>query len=176
MEIAAVMDIHLETAKLLHQEHMAVRELLQRTERTLLAAPADPPPAADPGPMTGLMAGLLAELGAALENEVTRHFAFEELQVFPRLKAAGEHELPALLHEEHEVIRPLGHRVSTLARQARADGFDAASWKEFRATTLELAHLLLEHIEKEEMGLVPAVDDMLDEAADAEIMTDFAMS
>ena len=61
-------------------------------------------------------------------------------------------------------MRPLGRRLAALARTGAQSGFDATSWAEFRQVSGELSERMLIHIQKEEMALLP----LLEEAMDAE--------
>ena len=81
------------------------------------------PPAADaPG-----VSATLTALATAIDGEITGHFAFEEEQLFPRLAEVGDGDLGDFLAEEHEIILPLGQRLSQLARDAAEGGFDATA-------------------------------------------------
>lgn len=153
------------TARLLHREHMAARDLLRRLESLLSRHAPDAP--ADPAePAVGT---LLADLAAALEGEVVNHFDFEEEALFPLLEEDGSGAICALLGDDHVVIRPLLAQVAALARGARSQGFTPESWRGFHRLGFELVERLGDHIEKEEMGLVPMIDDLLDEARDREL-------
>ncbi len=158
------------TARVLHEEHMATGNLLSRVERALAAHQPDHPPAPGDGPF----GRLLGDLIAALEGEIRRHFAFEEDRIFPILAAVGDGDIGDMLSEEHAEILPLATELTELARTARRDGFDPAAWNRFRRVGLSFAELLGAHIEKEENGLIPAVEAMLDPTADDELATDYA--
>src|SRR3972149_2298403 len=84
----------------LHEEHVAVIDLLGRFARALDPRGPAPPAAADP-----TWRVLLPQVGRALEYEITRHFELEETELFPRLHERGEGDLAELLFEDHEVIR-----------------------------------------------------------------------
>lgn len=127
----------------LHEEHEATLALWGRVEQSIVSGKSDP--------------ALLKQAAAALENEVTRHFEFEEKVLFPRLEAAGEGDIAELLTEEHAAIRSAAARFAGLLDS------------DPKATALELAERLMSHIQKEEMSLLPALDDLLDEAADQEL-------
>lgn len=150
------------TSRRLHEEHEATLELLARFE--LLAARAtDAPPSGD------AWAAHARTLAAALELEVARHFEFEERELFPRLAAAGEAEIGELLAEEHVTIRAVAGPLPAQLRASLVAGFDAAAWRALRAAGLELAERLRGHIQKEEMGLLPAIEDLLDAGVDREL-------
>jgi DUF438 domain-containing protein len=132
----------------LHEEHQATLALWARVEASLAAGKTD--------------AALLRAAAAALADEIERHFAFEEEQLFPRLAAGGEGDIAELLREEHVTIRAAGREFIALAKQDAAD-------PRLRALGLELAERLVSHVQKEEMSLLPALDDLLDESADQQL-------
>ena len=152
--------------RLLHDEHLATIQVLETLESRLLGAYRHAPP----DPAEPEVARTLRAVADALDGEVGRHFEFEEEHVFPRVAAEGDSDIVAYLTEEHAAIRPLAEDVVRSARAAAADGFDAAAWARFRPLGLELVERLVSHIQKEEMGLLPVLDDILDEAADRELV------
>jgi len=152
----------------LHDEHVAIIDLLGRFGRALERPGAGAPAADDAGWRV-----LLAQLGGALEYEVTRHFDLEETQLFPRLHARGEGDLAELLLEDHEAIREVTRPLLGLVAQAQAAKLDAAGWRALKALGLELVERLGAHAEKEQGALVPLVDELLDEATDEELWTQY---
>src|SRR5512139_2393070 len=87
----------------LHEEHVAVIALCARLEASLASGKPD--------------AALLKTALAAIEDEVERHFVFEEAELFPRMKEAGEGDLVELLLEEHAAVRDAARRFAAAARQ-----------------------------------------------------------
>jgi hemerythrin-like domain-containing protein len=152
----------------LHDEHVAIIDLLGRFGRALQRTGAGAPAADDAGWRV-----LLAQLGAALEYEITRHFDLEETQLFPRLHARGEGELAELLFEDHEAIREVSRPLLPLVAQAQAGNLEAGGWRTLKTLGLELVERLGAHAEKEQGALVPLVDEILDEAADEELWTTY---
>jgi hemerythrin-like domain-containing protein len=158
------MELRRHTSRTLHAEHVAVLGLLDRFEKALKPLQSGPPGLDDAawGP-------LLEQLQTALQHEVTRHFALEEDQLFPRLREHGEGELAELLLEEHAVIREVARTLlESMPRAARRE-LDALDWRTFRVRGLELVDRLGSHARMEEDALVPVVDEMLDEHTDMEI-------
>jgi hypothetical protein len=153
----------------LHDEHMTVIALLERFSG-FLRRQGDRPPAADGG-----AAGMLGELSAALGGEISDHFAFEEESLFPRLAAAGEAGFGVMLSEDHGEIRPVAARLIELADAGRAGGFCIADWAEFRRLGALLIERLGEHVQKEEFGLLPALEDVLDDAEDAQLAEQYQL-
>jgi hemerythrin-like domain-containing protein len=132
----------------LHEEHEATLALCSRLEASLAAGRSD--------------AALMRAAAAALGGEVERHFAFEEAELFPRLAAGGEGDIAELLQEEHVAIRAAAARFIALVKE---NSFE----NELRVVGLELAERLASHAQKEEMSMLPALDDLLDEEVDHEL-------
>ena len=137
----------------LHEEHAATLALWGRVEQSLASGAHD--------------AALMREAAAALAGEIARHFEFEETQLFPRLAAAGEGDIAELLTEEHAAIRAAAARFRALAG-------DDPPRPELRPVAFELAERLVSHVQKEEMALLPALDDLLDADADRELQLAYA--
>lgn len=150
-------DLSLTLCISLHEDHQTTLRLLERLEAAL--SPKSGPP--DMG--DGAARNLLTDVAAVLKTEVTSHFAFEEENLFPRFMEELDAFVPEMLMGEHEIIRPLAEKLIGLARQALADGFDEASWADFRATGLELVEREVFHIQKEEMGFLPGLEEFLEE-------------
>jgi hemerythrin-like domain-containing protein len=156
------MNVTRRVCRMLDDEHRATLELLARVSRAA-RSDADWPPA---------LAGTLVR---ALEREIGRHFAFEEQQLFPRLHQGGAGDLAALLLEEHGTLNAVAAELLPLARraaagEARGDCGAAA----LRRTALEWAERLESHIDKETRALLPALDEVLDDAADGELALGYA--
>jgi hemerythrin-like domain-containing protein len=153
----------------LHQEHVAILDLLGRFEQSLTRLREPPPAADDPA-----WRGLLPQLEAALQYEVTHHFDLEEEQLFPRLHQRGEGDLAELLFEEHEAIRAVAGPLLKLIERAGAGELDGGGWKALKVSGLELVERLGSHAQKEEGSLVPLVDEMLDEQTDSDLWSEYA--
>lgn len=156
----------------LHEDHRATLALLERVEALLAGSSASAPPDAT----ATQNARLLGDVAATVEVEIRNHFAFEEGELFPRLAATGDGDIGELLAEEHAAILPVGVRVAELARAARSSGFAPADWREFRRLGGELVERLVTHVQKEEMGLLPVVEELLDDEADARLSDAYAVS
>ena len=144
---------HVATA--LHEEHLATLRLIARLE-DFLGRPAPTAPDAS-------VAALLRDIRHAVAREIGPHFRFEEEYLFPRLADAGATELVALLTEEHAQILPLAESLADLAARGPAPD----RWRTFATTGAALATALAAHVEKEEAGMLPALDELLDAEADA---------
>jgi len=148
-----------QVSRMLDDEHRASIALLGQVEQ-LLSRNARFDPAA---------AGLMRQLVRLLENDVDRHFDFEEQQLFPRMSEGGDGGMASLLQEEHGAIREVCAELLPLARQAAGGAIDDAGWSALRPLGLELVERQVAHIQKETMALLPLLDDLLDEEADREL-------
>ena len=132
----------------LHEEHEATLALWGRVESTLSAGKPEQ--------------ALLQSAAAALAYELGHHFLFEERELFPRLAAAGERDIGELLREELDAIREAGREFIGLVREDFAGA-------RTRVAGLELAERLFSHVQKEEMSLLPLLEDLLEPQADEEL-------
>ena len=142
-----------QVSRRLHEEHQATLALWTRVEAALAAGKAD--------------AALMRSAAASLAEEIERHFAFEENELFPRLAGAGEGDIAELLVEEHATIRAAGRRFLASARENPLD-------PDLKPLGLELAERLVSHVQKEEMSMLPALDDLLDEDTDQALLLQLA--
>lgn len=158
--------------RILHEEHLTTLDALNRLDSLLGDnAPKSIPDAHDPS-----IAPLLGELTTTVGGDVSTHFAFEEKEIFPRLAQFGDEGISTFLEEEHQTMLPIGQRLADLASVARSQGFDAHSWPEFHRLGNEFVERMMSHIQKEEMGMLPVLDDLLDEDSDAELANQYLMS
>jgi hemerythrin-like domain-containing protein len=153
----------------LHEEHRATVALMERLEQFLNRHRRGVvPDAADP-----VTAALLSNLSGMIETEVERHFAFEENHLFTFLDAIGDRAIGAHLTDEHSAMRPLGSRLAALARSASSSGFDDARWNEFRTTGQEFCERMLAHVQKEEMALLPLLEETMDSETGARLCEEY---
>ena len=156
----------LQVTKALHQDHLTTLALLERLEALFARFPAKRVPPFDDAEAKAV----LAELANVLDNEVGNHFSFEEEHLFPRfIEVAGE-GIPSMLRDEHEAIRPLAQRLTDLARDSSAEGFSATSWAEFQHQGRQLIEREVFHLQKEEMGFLPALDQVLSSDDDTALL------
>ena len=164
------MELRRHVCRALHEDHAATMVLLTRLEGLLGRHGMDRPPE-----HTGAdTARFVNDLIRAVDAEIGPHFAFEEEVVFPLLAEAGQREMGEFLAGEHRVILPLAQRLAELARLARDTGFAVDAWAEFHQVGAALAESLASHIQKEDMGLLPALDDVLDDETDGRLAIEFA--
>lgn len=153
----------------LHDEHAATVALMERLEQMLARGRrGGPPDKAD-----GNVARLLSDLSTGLEAEIKRHFAFEEDHIFTYLEAIGDAGIGEHLTSEHAAIRPIGTRVALIARAAATNGFAPAEWKEFKDLAQELSDRMLTHVQKEEMALLPVIEENMDPETEARLYQEY---
>ena len=157
-----------QTSTVLHDEHRANLGLLGQVEHALVRAPRGVA-----GHTTGLL-DLLRALLRQVEQDVERHFAFEERELFARMDESGEGDIAALLREEHDAIRDVVDELRPLARRALEHALDDPGWEDLRAAALELVERQVSHIQKEEMALLPMLEDLLDDETDRRLAMDYA--
>ncbi|PCJ43293.1 MAG: cation-binding protein [Alphaproteobacteria bacterium] len=154
----------------LHDEHLATIAVLERLEGVFQKHG----PKKTPGHDNPEITSLLGDIINLVECDVKNHFAFEEEKLFPLLDAMGDSPISMILTGEHGVILPLGNLLSELAKAARSDGFVAASWVQFRLSGVELIERMISHIQKEEMALLPMLEDIVEEDEDAALMMTYS--
>ncbi len=150
----------------LHDEHLATISVLERLEGVFRKYGPKKTPAPDNSDITALLGDIIN----LVECDVKNHFTFEEGKLFPLLSAMGDMPISQILTGEHNVILPLGNLISEMAKTARADGFSDAAWTAFRQSGVELIERMISHIQKEEMALLPMLEDIVEEDEDAELM------
>lgn len=148
------MNFNRQTCRRLHEDHEATLALWSRFEQAASARNLPPEE------------GLVRHCASALAGEISQHFDFEESELFPRLTEAGEGDIADLLAEEHVAIRA--------AAQAFIAAFEKRDWQQLRSAGLELSERLAAHVQKEEMSLLPAVEDLLDDETDARLALAYA--
>ena len=150
-------------SQLLDDEHRNSLALLGRVEQTLARA-AD----------STAFAPLAPAFVRLIEQDIARHFEFEESELFPRMVDAGDGDIAALLREEHDVIRVVAAELLPLARAAAHGALDARRFTELVRGAREMVERQVAHIQKETMALLPLLDDLLDEDADRELAFAYA--
>jgi hemerythrin-like domain-containing protein len=152
----------------LDEEHRANLELLGRVEQALARAPRSGA-GRDPE-----LLRLVGSFGRHIEQDISRHFDFEESELFPRMAEAGDGDMAALMQEEHTAIRAVAAELLPLARAAAAGTLDDAGWDALKRGALEMVERQVAHIQKETMALLPLLDDLLDDESDRELAFAYA--
>jgi len=163
-------DFTLKFIKSLHEDHMATLAMLERLEAFLGRFNASKPPAADSSEMVSLM----TDLSALLVAEIGAHYSFEEEFLFPRFAQIADAGIPMMLKGEHDVIRPIAEQMTEMAKGFRGGELTAQSWEEFHRLGLEFIEREVFHVQKEEMGFLPALDQMLDPDEEEELVMAYA--
>jgi hemerythrin-like domain-containing protein len=163
-----MMNLERQTTRRLHEEHVAAVDLLGRFEQTL-ANYRDPPNIAD-----DQWRGIARDMGSGMAGEIERHFDFEEQALFPRLEANGEGTIVQLLSDEHSVIRQVATELGGLLQASLTEQFEGAEWRTLKMLGFEYVERMISHVQKEEMALLPALENILGEDDDAELVLDYA--
>ncbi|NOZ41887.1 MAG: hemerythrin domain-containing protein [Alphaproteobacteria bacterium] len=154
----------------LHDEHLVTISVLERLEALFQKYG----PKKTPDKNIAEITLLLGDIVGLVECDVKNHFSFEEGRLFPLLSAMGDSPITHILTGEHNVILPLGNLLSEQAKMARTDGFNDALWVQFRNSGVELIERMIAHIQKEEMALLPMLEDIVEEEDDAELVMEYA--
>lgn len=157
------------TAQLLHEDHQETVAVIEALDQLIAKARKKAPDLSDP-----VVQKTLQKAGSAIEEEVSQHFAFEENELFTRLEEMGDVGIGQHLRAEHMALLPLGRAVAQMSRAALRSGFTTESWTLFRNQAAELIERMLAHIQKEEMALLPALEDLLDAETDMELSTAYS--
>lgn len=120
------------------------------------------------------LARLLPAFIRLIEQDIGRHFDFEESELFPRMAESGDGDMAELMREEHDAIREVAAEVLPLARSAAAGSLDRAGFDALRRGASELIERQVAHIQKETMALLPLLDDLLDEDLDRDLAFAYA--
>ncbi len=163
------MDFQRRTPLLLHDDHQATIRVIEALDQLIAKARRKAPDTSDPAVMKTLQVA-----SCSIEEEVSEHFTFEEQELFTRLEEMGDVGIGQHLRSEHRALLPLGQAVAKMAREAMEDGFSDQTWPAFRNAAGELIERMFAHIQKEEMALLPALDDLLDPETDMELSTAYA--
>jgi hemerythrin-like domain-containing protein len=151
----------------LHDEHLANIALLQRVGQLLAAQGRTPPD------NNQAVQRLLSDLGSGMASEVKHHFDFEESALFPYLESIGEGAIGMHLTEEHSMLRPLIAQLCETAHAMEERGIEAESWNQFRRLGAELCGQMSAHIQKEEMALLPLIEESMDSETEVRLFQDY---
>lgn len=119
---------------------------------------------------------LLEALVDVAESDIRCHYAFEENHLFPILRTHGAEFMTNMLQGEHAIIRPIAIELSGVAQTALIEGFTAVTWEKFLELSFEFIGHETFHIQKEEMGLINALNQMLDAETEAPLIEAYKTS
>jgi hemerythrin-like domain-containing protein len=165
------MEFSRRTAQLLHEDHRATVAMVEALEDLIARSRRGIPDVTE-----ARTREILERTATALEQEIRGHFAFEENELFTRLEEFGDVGIGEHLREEHQAILPLGEEIVASAGAALNDGYTEASWQVFRSRSGELIERMLAHIQKEEMALLPMLDDLLDPETDMQLAEAYSLN
>ena len=165
------MDHKRQITQMFHDEHLVTVSTLDRFDALLQKYRKRPPGESADDPEFDRA---LRDLEALIASDVVAHFAFEEESLFPLLAKAGDQDMSVLLAEEHNTIRDSATSLTAVITAVRKGKISDQDWSELRQRGLAFIELMLGHIQKEEMGLLLTLDDVLDEQHDAELVMDYS--
>lgn len=151
-------------ARLLNEEHRGQLDLLGKVESALGSRKAG----------DDVLRDLVKQLRQQVEHDVGRHFEFEEQELFTRMDESGEGDIAGLLAEEHDAIRDVAEELLPLTAAALEGTLDTAGWDALRRAALEMVERQVAHIQKEEMAMLPLLEDLLDEETDGRLAMEYA--
>ena len=164
------MELRKQITRRLHDEHEAVFSLAARVTRAFGGRAAD----STPDLAAPAWSALLRDLQVALEFEIAGHFDIEERELFPLLVEAGAGDMVGVLDDEHRAIRAVAAPLIELLRKSRNAGLDTADWSALRALGLDLCERLDAHAHKEDVAMLPALETVLDDERDGELIAAYA--
>ncbi|MDP6706698.1 MAG: hemerythrin domain-containing protein [Alphaproteobacteria bacterium] len=164
------MEYQCHVTRVLHEEHLQLLALLNRFEDFLVRHRKAKRLDTDQIET----ASLLRDLVTTLDAEVDRHFSFEETELFPSLEEAGDAMIATVLRADHEILRPLAREIAGAARTALAETLEGTDLDSFRQQGMEYVERQMTHIQREEMALLPLLEDLIDEETDQRLRSDYA--
>jgi len=165
------MEFSRRTAQLLHEDHQATMAVIESLEDMLARAKRAVPDVNDP-----VTRKTLQQAAEIIDQEIGSHFSFEETELFPRLADYGDVGIGLHLTEEHRAMLPVAEQVAHIGREALEGAFTDQSWADFKSLAGELIERMLSHIQKEEMALLPMLDELLDLETDMELAEAYSLN
>jgi len=159
------------TPQLLHEDHQQTIHVIEALDELLAKARKSAPDVNDPAVNRALKNAV-----GAIAEEVSEHFTFEENHLFTLLEEMGDVGIGEHLRSEHAAMLPLGQEIDTRAKAALENGFSEDEWTAFRNIAGELIERMFAHIQKEEMALLPILEDVLDPETDMELSETYSNS
>jgi len=156
--------------QIMHDEHDATIALMARLRQVFAQYPKGSAPNTEVLGVTRL----LTDLSVAIESELTRHFLFEEEELFSYLTVYGSEAVATHLMDEHATIRRVGSALVVLAREGGASGFNTARWDDFHHLGQQLCDLLEAHVQKEETILLPTIEELMDSETEMRLYDKYA--
>jgi hemerythrin-like domain-containing protein len=164
------MEYSLDICKTLHSDHMATVRMLEDLEEGLSKIGRNTTPKELSPELTNLLNGLVA----IMQTEISSHFRFEEENLFVRLEQMGDMPMLSILRSEHDTIRPLAEKLTEAIETLLAGGITPEIWASIYDMGMELAEREVFHIQKEEMGFLPLLEQVLTSEEDQTLTAAFA--
>lgn len=149
---------------LLHREHLHTLEVINDMEMRAVGSRTRPIDTSDADERFRLQAFI-----AMVDDDLFRHYRFEEDVLFPRLAEGGLAPITEILTAEHDAVRAIAERLRASAVAALAGGFTADAWRAFRDDVMDLVHSVSFHIQKEEMGVIRQLEMVLGSEGEREL-------
>lgn len=165
------MDFARQITQMFHDEHLVSSAILRRFEAQLQTHRKGPP--TDPAEEAEFNR-TLRDIEVLISSELIAHFKFEEESLFPLLTDAGEGDMGLLLAEEHETILGTADFLVALSRSAQSGDLNEENWPDMRRQGITFVELMDGHIQKEDMGMLPTLDNVIDETRDAELTMEYS--
>lgn len=154
-----------QTGEILHRDHLRTLETMNTLEQRIMGPGRARPLALDDADDQALLAAIVA----MLDEDIDRHFAFEEQVLFPELEKKHAGEVTRALVQEHDAVRTLAAVLRDITERARRQTLDATAWGEFRYAAMDLVPSVLFHIQKEEMTVIRQLRVLLPPEIDTEL-------
>jgi len=164
------MEYSLDICKTLHGDHMATVRMLEDLEGGLSKIGRNNAPRELSPELTELLSGLVS----IMQTEISSHFSFEEENLFPRIEQIGDMPMLSILRGEHDTIRPLAEKLTAAVETVLAQGVTPETWVPVYDMGMELAEREVFHIQKEEMGFLPLLEQILTPQDDQTLTVAFA--
>jgi hemerythrin-like domain-containing protein len=109
---------------------------------------------------------LMRKIENVLNDEIQQHFDFEENSIFPLLENERMTDLLSILIAEHRLLRRFFVELRPLIAlvASGSEPLPQRDWGTLLRQGTALAAELISHIEKEEAGLIPAIEETIDES------------
>jgi hemerythrin-like domain-containing protein len=165
------MDFARQITQRFHDEHLVSAATLERFRAQLHTHRKGPP--TDPAEEVEFNR-TLRDMEVLIASDLIAHFKFEEESLFPLLADAGDADMGLLLAEEHKTILAAADYLMALSRSAQSGKLNEENWPDMRRRGIAFAELMDGHIQKEEMGLLPTLDTVIDETRDADLVMEYS--
>lgn len=114
---------------------------------------------------------LAKTLALTLNHEIKQHFALEESSIFPFMEDEGLGDLVEILLADHKEISKLVLEIEPHLRAAgKGEALSDTDWAFLFRKGNALVTDLIAHIEKEENGLIPLIEESMNESKANEIL------